>query len=82
MPSQVVLASFCKLLQSPWTATILVRNISPCVKQISNTDFKPGCMDFFTYTILIWEERYNKDVNKDFLPSPNNKLPNTQETIR
>lgn len=52
-----------------------LRNISPCIKQISNTNFKPGYSWFGKKDIIkVWK--------KDFLPSLNRKLPNTQETIR
>ena len=49
------------------------------LNQISNIEFKSGHSDF---PPVIWEESYICDVNKDFLPSMNKELLNTQKIIR
>ena len=49
------------------------------LNQISNIEFKSGHSDF---PPMLWEESYIGDVNKDFLPSMNKELLNTQKIIR
>lgn len=57
-----------------------LRNISPCVKQISNTDFKPGCSGFLFITwfgkkdiIKVWTRTFYPHWTESY-PTPKKQL--------